>query len=384
MIKSYAAFTNEIDDAELAVSEIMAQLEPGKNCLQSTVAVVTCYHEFATNGIITELYKNLNFPIVGTTTTVTSTNRGFGQLGFSILMITSDDVVFTAACSSSLMNGLDEPFARMYQSALAGHTETPKLIISAAPLMLNYPGDNYVEALDKVSGGVPNFGTLAIDDTSDYLNSYVIFNDKTERDIYGIIVASGNIKPKFLYASFSPEYILTQKATITKAEGNLLKEVDGLPIIKYMEKMGFAENGKVRDVLHSVPFILDYAGEGIPVSRVLLSWSEDGYGICGGLMPEGTEFNLGTWDKSDVLGTTVRTIESILQNEYVSTLILHSCLARNYALRTELLAETETVNKTVDESTPYIFGYAGGEICPVRDTANSNNFHNNTIIACAF
>ena len=384
MIKSYSAITSEIDDVELAVSEILSQLEPEKNCLKNTVAVATCYHEFATNGIVSELYKKLGFPIIGTTSTAISTNRGYGQLDLSILMITSDDVTFTAACSPSLADGLEGPFEEMYKNAMSGHQETPKLIISAAPLMLNYAGDNYVEVLSRVSGGVPNFGTLAIDNTAEYLDSYVVFNDKVERDIYGIIVASGNISPKFLYASFSPEYILTQKATITKAEGNLLKEIDGLPTINYMEKMGLAENGKVSDVLHSIPFILDYAGEGIPVSRVLLSWSEDGYGICGGLMPEGMKFSLGTWDKSDVLNTTVRTIENVLKNESISTLIVYSCLARSYSLGTDILSETEKVNVTIAERVPYIFSYAGGEICPVKDIANSNSFHNNTVIACAF
>ena len=384
MIKSYAASTNEIDDVEAAVSEILKQLEPEKNCLKSTVAIVACYHEFATSGLVAALYKKLGFPIIGTTSIAVSTNHGFGQLDFSILMITSDDVTFTAACSPSLMDGLEEPFAQMYQDALRGHSETPKLIISAAPLMLNSSGDNYVETLNKVSGGVPNFGTLAIDNTSDYLDSYVVFNDKVARDIYGIIAASGNINPKFLYSSFSPQYVLEQTAIITNSEGNILKEVDGVPIIEYMEKMGLAKNGKVSDVLHSVPFILDYTGEGIPISRVLLSWNEDGYGICGGLMPEGTKFSLGTWDKSDVLGTTVRTIEAILQNENINTLIVHSCLARSYSLGADFLSETEIVNKTVADKIPYIFSYAGGEICPVRDTANSNSFHNNTVIVCAF
>jgi hypothetical protein len=384
MIKSYSAITSEIDDMELAVSEIIAQLDPEKNCLESTVAIVTCYHEFATSGLVAELYKKLNFPIIGTTTTVTSTNRGFGQLHFSILMITSDDVVFTAACSPSLESGLDEPFSQIYQPALAGHAENPKLIVSAAPLMLSYAGDNFVDVLNRVSGGVPNFGTLAIDNSADYLDSYVMFNDKVGRDFYGIIAASGNIRPKFLYASFSPEYIMAQTSTITEAEGNLLKQVDGLPIINYMEKIGLAKNGKVKDVLHSVPFILDYDGDGVPVSRVLLSWSEDGYGICGGLMPEGTSFSLGIWDKADVIRTTVRAIESILANENVSTLMLHSCLARSYALGTEILSETEIINETVKEDVPYIFGYSGGEICPVHDTENANSFHNNTIIACVF
>ncbi|MCL2799513.1 MAG: hypothetical protein FWD54_04500 [Endomicrobia bacterium] len=384
MIKSYSAFTSEIDNVELAVSEILEQLNPEKNCLKSTVAVVLCYHEFATNGIIAELYKKLKFPIIGTTTTAISTNRGFGQLDFSILMITSDDVVFTAACSSSLENGLEEPFVQMYKNALTGHAEAPKLIISAAPLMLNYAGDNYVDVLDKVSGGVPNFGTLAIDNTADYLDSYVMFNDKVGRDFYGIIVASGNIEPKFIYASFSPEYIFAQTATITKTDGNILKEIDGSSAINYMEKIGLAENGKIKDVTHAIPFILDYAGEGIPVSRVILSWKGDGHGICGGLIPEGTKFNLGMWDKTDVLGTTVCTIENILQNENISTLILHSCVARSYALGTEILSEAEIANKTIANKIPYIFGYSGGEVCPVKNAANANSFHNNTVIACVF
>ena len=381
MIKSYSAFTAEIDEIELAIAEILAQLEPEKNCLKSTVAIVTCYHEFATNGVVAALHKALNFPIIGTTTTAISTNNGFGQLDLSILMITSDDVVFTAACSSSLTNGLDEPFAQMYQDALVGHSEEAKLIISAAPLMFNHAGDHYVQVMDKITGGVPNFGTLAVDNTADYLDSYVIYNDTVGRDIYAIILASGNIKPRFLYASFSPEYILAQTATITKAEGNILKEIDGLPIIKYMENIGLAENGKVRDILHSIPFILDYTGEGIPVSRVLLSWSDDGYGICGGLMPEGTKFSLGTWDMADVLDTTMRTIKSILEEEPANALLLYSCLARNYALGVEHLAETKTIQETVTQGTPYIFGYAGGEICPISDSSNS--FHNNTVIACA-
>jgi len=384
MIRSYTAFTREIDDVEQAVAEVISQLEPEKNCLRSTAAIVACYHEFATNGIVAELYKKLGFPVIGTTSTAVATNRGYGQLEFTVMMITSDDATFTAACSESLEGGLDGPITKMYESALAPHGNPPELILSAAPLMLNYAGDDYVAALDKASGGVPNFGTLAIDNTSEYLDSYVIYNDRIARDAYAVIIASGNIKPKFLYASFSPEYIFEQTSTITKSDGNLLMEVDGLPIVKYMEKMGMAEDGRVRDVLHSIPFILDYAGEGVPVSRVLLSWTGDGYGICGGLMPENTKFNLGTWDKDDVLGTTVHTIESILKNEGANALILYSCLARSYSLGAEILSETEKVNRTVSERIPYIFSYAGGELCPVRAAANSNSFHNNTVIACVF
>jgi len=74
----------------------------------------------------------------------------------------------------------------------------------------------------------------------------------------------------------------------------------------------------------------------------------------------------------------------MLQNESVSAIILYSCLARSYSLGTDILSETEKIGEAVAERVPYIFSYSGGEICPVKDTANSNSFHNNTIIACTF
>lgn len=384
MIRSYTAYTNEMDDIQLAVSEIVEQLAPEKNCLKSTVAVVTCYHEFATNGIIAELYKKLQFPIIGTTTISLATNRGFGQLDMGITMITSDDVTFSAACSSSLVNELEAPLTEMYQSALKGHTEKPKLILSAAPLLLHHAGDHYVNILNKVSGGVPNFGTLAIDDSANYENSYVIFNDRVEKDMYGVIVASGNLNPQFLYASVSPEKIFTHSAVITKSEGNLLKEVNGLSLYDYLETWGMASNGKVKEGLNSIPLMLDYTSGAKPVSKVLIYVNEEGYGVCGGLMPEGATMSIGAWDREDVVNTCVQTVKRILQDGNVNVLFVYSCLGRNFALGADIMAEVEQANAEVANRVPYMFAYAGGEICPIRNVEDSNRFHNNTVIACAF
>jgi hypothetical protein len=384
MIKSYTAYTQEMDDAEAAVSEILKQLEPEKNCLKSTVALVTCYHEYVTNGIITELSKKLAFPIIGTTTALLATNHHVGQIDCAILMITSDDVTFTAACSSSLSHGLEAPLVQMYQSALAGHSEPPKLILSAAPFSFDHTAENCVDILNRASGGIPNFGALVVDDSLNCEHSHVIFNEKFKKDIYSVILASGNIEPHFLYASFSPKYILPQTAAITWAEGNLIKEVNGLPLINYLETLGLVSNGQVRHMLQSVPLILDYAGEGIPISRAM-DWHEDGYGMCTGLIPAGTQLSIGIWDKSEVISTTTHTIGRIMSlKKNISTLLLYSCLARICALGPDVLLEATTVNETIADRVPYLFAYSGGEICPVSGKATTNRFHNNTIIACAF
>jgi hypothetical protein len=380
MIKSYTAYTIEVDDVEAAVSELMDQLDPENNCLGSTVAIVTCYHEFATNGIIAELYRRLRFPIIGATTITLATKHNVGMLGCAILMITSDDVTFTAACSTSLAHELETPLTQMYQDALTGHEEVPKLILSAAPLM-NYAGESYVDVLSRVSDGIPHFGTLAVDDSQDFEQSFVMFNDKAEKDIYCIIVASGNIEPRFIYTSFSPECILPQTATVTKSEGNLVKEVNGQPLASYLETLGLASNGKVSSMLHSVPFVFDFTDEGVPISRVL-HWHDDGYGICGGLMPEGTKFSVAAWDKSDVLATTTRMLESLVSGQCINALLLYSCAARTWVSGVDISLEADKVNEIIADKIPYLFAYTGGEICPVNNKTNS--FHNNMLIACAF
>ena len=384
MIRAYTAHTSEIDDAEIAISEILEQLEPEKNCLKNTVAVVSCYHEFATNGIVAELYKKLKCPIIGATSSLVATNQGSGQLDFAIMMITSDDVTLTAACSSSLINESEAPLSEMYNNALEGHTEKPKLILSTAPFLMNHAGDNYIDILTKSSGGIPNFGTFALNESINYEDSYVIYNDKVEHDIYSVIVASGNINPRFLHASISPEKILNRDAIITKSEGNLLKEVNGLPVYDYLETLGMVSNGKIRDGLLSIPLILNYTGGERPIARGLLAVNEEGYGVCGGLMSEGSKLAIGAWDKEDVVRTTLQTIENALSDESINAFFMYSCIVRNMVLETDIFAEAHNAGEAIADRIPYLFAYAGGEICPVGDTTYTNYFHNNTFIGCAF
>jgi hypothetical protein len=68
MLKVPAAYTEEIDDAEAAVSGLPEQLAPDKNLLKNSAALVHCYHEFVESGVVEELDKRLGFPTIGTTT----------------------------------------------------------------------------------------------------------------------------------------------------------------------------------------------------------------------------------------------------------------------------------------------------------------------------
>ncbi|MCL1852968.1 MAG: FIST C-terminal domain-containing protein [Peptococcaceae bacterium] len=383
MIKTFTAHTREIDDMNIAVTEILEQLKPERNCLKNSVAIVSCYREFAENGIAAELHRRLKFPVIGTSTYALATNKAIGEMDLAVLMITADDVTFTAACSPPLENDLTEPFTQMYQSALAGHNEQPKLIFSAAPFLIGHAGDHYIEILNMLSGGVPNFGAFAVDNEG-FQHCYVIFNDQVEKDIYAIIVASGNIEPHFAYSStIFLDYALSQKVPITKYQGNLVQEVNGLHFTSFMESLGL-DLSSHSGVLYSPPFMLNCTDKNHSVSRVLVSLNEDGYAICGGLVPENADVCVGSWDKFDVIDTTTQVINKLLSNEKVNAILLYSCSSRGEIFGREVLIEADKVHDTLADKYPYLFTYSGGEICPADNGSMANCFHNNTIIACAF
>lgn len=55
MIKSFTAFTDEIDDAGQAVAEITQQLEEAGALLKNTFGIISCYAEFVESGVVSAL-----------------------------------------------------------------------------------------------------------------------------------------------------------------------------------------------------------------------------------------------------------------------------------------------------------------------------------------
>ena len=62
-----------------------------------------------------------------------------------------------------------------------------------------------------------------------------------------------------------------------------------------------------------------------------------------------------------------------------------SCALRGFALNLDGTAEIARVEEILGSSVPYLFAYAGGEICPLyaKNGKTLNRFHNVTAIGCA-
>lgn len=388
MIRSFTAFTSEIDDVELAVSEVLAQLDLENKLLRNTVGILTCYAEFIESGVVAALCESLPFEVLGTTTIANAARDSLGEMSLAIMVLTSDDVSFTICLTDSILGEDEAPLRASYEAAVANQTGKPALMVSFAPLLLNVSGDFYVSAMTVISGGVPNFGTLAVDHNQDYHDSHVIVNGEAWKDRYAFMLIYGDIHPTFYIATISDEKIFPEKGAVTASQGNQLQTVNGISVIDYLQSLGLAKNddGTITGI-NSFPFIMDYNDGTPPVVRVMFALTPEGYAVCGGDIPVGATLSVGAISTEEVIASTKAALEKTLGAGRPDVALLFSCIGRYFAQGFDPTAEMEAViDRFRGTEIPYLLTYSGSELCPVYsgDGKTTNRNHNDTFIICVF
>jgi hypothetical protein len=385
MIRALTAYTENIDDPRAAAEEIRAQLEKGPGLLKNAVGIIACHYEFVLSGTTREICAGLPFEVAGTISSVQAVNKVRGTLLLTLLVLTSDEVRFKTGITPSLKEEPEKRIEETYQAVSGG--EKPALIFAYAPFMVENSGDGYVETISRVSGGVPCFGTLAVDDTSDFRECYMVYQGEHYRDRMSLVLFYGDLNPRFYLASISEDKLLAKTALITSSEGHILKEVNGRPVVEYFESLGLTKASETSYAMTSLPFMLDY-GDGTPmVSKVFIGLNERKHAICAGVMPEGSTLYIGVFDKDDVLRTAGNLIERALkETDNPSVLLGYSCISRSMSLGSDIFAEIDLILKGINGKAAALIAYSGGEICPTRINAAAavNRFHNNTFILCVF
>ncbi|MDR0451454.1 MAG: FIST C-terminal domain-containing protein, partial [Treponema sp.] len=365
MIRTLSASTDNIDDLEAAVKDIKAQLGLDRNLLKNAVGIAACHYEFAESGTLKAICDAMPFEICGTISSAQGTERGAETLFFTLLVLTSDTVSFKTALSGSLAEKPAQAIEECYRAA--AEAERPALVFTFAPFMVANSGDDYVIALSKVSGGAPCFGTLAIDDTADFHECFMLYGGEHYQDRMSLILVYGEFHPQFYLATISREKILEQSARITSSEGHLLKEVNGRPVAEFFAGMGLTKASEAAYAMTSLPFMLDYNDGTPPVSRAFIGLNENQHAICAGAMPEGSTLKIGVSDKDDVLLTSGQALEKALEETpEPSGLLIYSCISRGMTLGSEILTEMALIREKTGGKIPLLQAYSGGEICPTQ------------------
>ncbi|MDR2779885.1 MAG: FIST C-terminal domain-containing protein [Synergistaceae bacterium] len=381
MIKMFTAFTEEADDAEFAVSEILEQLNLD-GLLAESVGIVHCHVDFVDGGVVSALGEKLPFDIVGCSTLSVSSSGNISPIALGITVLTSDDVRFAAGVSRPIGDDLDGPLAELYGRLIAPFSEKPSLLVPFIPFMMNIGGDEFIEKLDGLSGGLPAFGTLASTHEVDLSKNYTFHNGESFSGSLVLLALIGDARPDFFSVAISPGNILKQKAVITGMNRNILQTVNDMSAVKYLESIGLVHNGVVSG-LESMPFIV-YLEDGSQLVRACVGATEDGGAILCGSAPVNSTFALSSMNFDDVVNSTGAKVAETLSAANGRGLLMYSCCGRNWALGVKTMAEHEKVKECVKDAAPYHFAYSAGEIFPERlsDGSIVNHLQNDSLIIC--
>ncbi|MDR1651797.1 MAG: FIST C-terminal domain-containing protein [Synergistaceae bacterium] len=384
MIKMLTAFTEEIDDTETAVAEILDRLDLDNNLLANSVGILHCACDFDESGAVGELCARLPFDVVGSTSLSVQVPGVMSQLALTLTVLTSDDVRFVSGVSDPISDDMSGPVTELYERVIGSLEEKPSMIMPFIPFLMAIGGDEFIEKINELSGwGIPAFGTLAITSEEDFRRAYTVYNGEFHPASLVLLGLVGDVKPLFFSASVVENNILKQKAMVTDVHKNVLKTVNNMPAVKYLESIGLSSGGVVSSY-EAMPFVIKL-DDGSMLTRACISSTPDGSIILCGSVPAGSTLGVATMDASDVITSTGEKVKEALKESAGRNILMYSCVARNWTLGTKVMAEHEEVERCIGDSVPYHFVYSGGEIFPafLGDGKISNQLQNDTVIVCA-
>ncbi|MDR3108738.1 MAG: FIST C-terminal domain-containing protein [Planctomycetaceae bacterium] len=380
------AHTVEIDDPDAAFNEIMRQLGEMDLCANS-VGIITCHYDYVSSGAVKNLCDAIQFDVVGCTVVGCAVNARGGVEQLSLTVITSDEIEFSVAMSDIITRENVVPTVeKAYADARQKFDCEPSLIFTFGPIMQDVSGSEMLKTLDRISSGVPVFGTLSSDTSLRYEESYVICNGDYHIHKLTMILFKGNIKPRFYTTAIATQNIHQQSGIVTDSEGYLLRTVNNVTIADYFTTLGI----KISDIaaVAAIPFLLDFRDGTAPVARSIYHIAPEGV-YTGGEIPVGAMITFADIDYNSVMITAQATLELALEDvakNGANGIIAIPCLTRAFVIMPNTEDEIKKSMSIVGDKIPFSLIYSGGELCPVYNQQNKtvNRFHNLTYTLMVF
>lgn len=397
MVKMYTAITDQIDDPEAAVKEILEQLEPEKNMLKNTVGVTAFFSECGENGVYQAVAAALPFETAGIGSTFTGSRGHTGEYSLVITMLTSDDVSFVPRSITAENKSREEVLGEVkktYEDFL--EKGKPRLVLSYMPVQPNITGDDLVDAANAMADELPLFGAAGWSIDEDSAKNYVAFGGKVSPYLVGFIALYGNFEPKFrVVVSLDYKALANETAVITSSEGPVLKTVNNIPALDYLKKIEIVDesvSGMENSSLFGIAANV-IRGNGVYTARgIAQSVRGDPKSLLAlGNMPLGAKISFDLMDSKRTIGSALELTQEFASEE-VRNSLNYSCVARCLAVGAQFLVESkafaayyqEMAQKDIEAN--YLFCYGGGEICPIPDKDGKlvNCLHNFTLVSCIF
>ncbi|MDR2123775.1 MAG: FIST C-terminal domain-containing protein [Desulfovibrio sp.] len=380
----FTAYTEEVDDVESAVAEILEQIDIS-GLSDASVGILFCHREFLESGVAGGLCARLPFAVIGMTTMAGATDAGYSAFMLNLAVLSGDDVVFRTAVTEALTAGnAGEAMAAAYGAARAQLPGDPAFIISFFPFLHDISSADVLKHLDAACGGIPVWGSVASGTDMSYAGTGIIENGRFHEKSAVLLLLHGPLEPEFIVASIPDRNIGDHGALITESDGCILKKVNGVPLLSYFEDAGIVM--RIGQDNTTLPLLVDYGDGSKPVALAVYALTPENWAVCGGEVPEGAFFFCGEIDKEGIMESAGDALAQIQKVEGKPCLLMLPCVTRFIMMTPEQDEEMRVVAETLGTGRPFVFALSGGEICPVQDGSGvrRNRHHNFTFSACLF
>jgi len=244
------------------------------------------------------------------------------------------------------------------------------MLISAG---LHADGQELVKGvIDTMERQVPLFGCLAGDDLS--FKETFVFNASQviANGAMALIFDQNTVELKGLAVS-GWKGIGTPK-TVTKAEGNVVYEIDDEPALDMYNK--YLNIGDDPALAVEYPLLLIRDDDSVAL-RAVMAVNEDKSIVYAGTVPEGTKVKFSMPPGSEIIDLAVEQMSEFNQQIPSSdAILLFSCKARHMALGPMVEDEISAIHKLWN--VPLVGFFTYGEIGPVQ--RGKCDFHNYTLV----
>jgi hypothetical protein len=305
-----------------------------------------------------------------------------GDLMLALTVLTSDDILFRAGASVPIEDDPMRAIEDLYLKLMPLAAGKPSLLFTVAPVLSRAGGDDFIEALDAVSGGVPLFGSLAFTYRPDFGGIETCCNGKRYSNAFTLIAMFGEMTPEFYVTAIPESRVIRQNAVITQAVKNKIQSINGQTPLQYLESVGLAENGSIAG-LASFPLVLTLA-DGSKMVRSAYAVTAEGYILTAGAVPQGAQIGFSDCGPEFVFKSSEKIIAQAATAARGRNALIFSCVARRWTLGIITDAKIKELTKLLDGTVPYQLAYSRGEICPVKNREGMlvNRFHNFSLIVC--
>jgi len=376
---------DHIQAANEAVSQAIVGL--GKN--RGDVAIIFTTIEFA-HPLVLKIANNLlgDIPILGCSSLGIITNKGIFKHGFAILLINLNQQTFLNVASVKDVNK-KTPIAagrELGEKLLYGCKDVRRSLSLIFSDGLISDGTSLINGLQENLGrSFPLIGASASDNLA-FTKTFQYFNKDVLTDSCCGLLFGGKIN--FGFGIKHGWKALGKIRYVTKAEGNIIKEINGEPAVKLYEDY-FAKDvlelaKELRRISIFYPIGIYLQGEKEYLLRNILSIKDDGSLVTQGDIPQNSQIRLMIGTKDSCLAAAVASCIEAKRNlgaQKTKFVMVFDAASRFTLLGRQYTKELEIIKAAFGENTPLIGIYTYGEQAPLKSINYLGRayFHNQSI-----